>query len=231
MPQGSTTANTAANQRRDSACACQLFTFRSAGGGAWTIRNVNSNSNLNLDIRNSSSTAGAAVVQWNSLSLTTSSGRSSASTDQTKGRDDQHPACRARGPSRGARQLCPARPPLALHDVRRGLLSAKWIWAAASSTSQWVDRLRHPPPAHGHRRVRRRHGGLPVDFTFQGRPGGVSATPPSAPSLPNQTPTGPPGLTPSPPPPAVPSVCASPSSASPRRTRPPRTACSSPRRR
>ncbi|WP_326585939.1 RICIN domain-containing protein [Streptomyces sp. NBC_00481] len=102
MPQGSTAANTAANQRRDSACACQLFTFRSAGGGVWTIRNVNSNrnSNLNLDIRNSSSTAGAAVVQGNSLSLTTSSGRSSASTDQTKGREDQHPACRARGPSR-----------------------------------------------------------------------------------------------------------------------------------
>ncbi|WP_308289579.1 RICIN domain-containing protein [Streptomyces muensis] len=42
-------------------CSCQLFTFRSAGDGAWTVRNVNSN--LNLDVRDSSSAAGAAVVQ------------------------------------------------------------------------------------------------------------------------------------------------------------------------
>jgi hypothetical protein len=61
IPGASTATNTAANQWRNSACTCQLFTFQSAGSGAWTIKNVNSN--LNLDIRNSSSTAGAAVVQ------------------------------------------------------------------------------------------------------------------------------------------------------------------------
>ncbi|WP_405718057.1 RICIN domain-containing protein [Streptomyces sp. NBC_01537] len=44
-----------------SACFCQLFTFQSAGGGAWTIKNVNSN--LNLDIRDGTTTAGAAVIQ------------------------------------------------------------------------------------------------------------------------------------------------------------------------
>lgn len=57
----STTVGTAANQWRNTACACQLFTFQSAGGGAWTIKNVNSN--LDLAIRDSSSAAGAAVVQ------------------------------------------------------------------------------------------------------------------------------------------------------------------------
>jgi hypothetical protein len=61
IPQGSTAANTAAQQWQNSACFCQLFTFQSAGGGAWTIKNVNSN--LNLDIRGGSTTAGAAVVQ------------------------------------------------------------------------------------------------------------------------------------------------------------------------
>ncbi|MCL8011229.1 RICIN domain-containing protein [Streptomyces sp. AS02] len=61
IPNASTTTNTAANQWRNSACRCQLFTFESAGGGAWNIRNVHSN--LNLDIRDSSGTAGAAVVQ------------------------------------------------------------------------------------------------------------------------------------------------------------------------
>ncbi|MDQ0584569.1 RICIN domain-containing protein [Streptomyces rishiriensis] len=61
IPQGSTATGTATQQWQNSACFCQLFTFRSAGGGAWTIRNVNSN--LNLDIRNGSTTAGAAVVQ------------------------------------------------------------------------------------------------------------------------------------------------------------------------
>jgi hypothetical protein len=61
IPQGSTTAGTAAQQWRNSACACQMFTFQSAGSGVWTVKNVTSN--LNLDIRASSSTAGAAVVQ------------------------------------------------------------------------------------------------------------------------------------------------------------------------
>ncbi|MFC8147240.1 RICIN domain-containing protein [Streptomyces paradoxus] len=61
IPQSSTTAGTAAQQWRNSACACQLFTFQSAGNGAWTIKNATSN--LNLDIRDSSSTAGAAIVQ------------------------------------------------------------------------------------------------------------------------------------------------------------------------
>jgi sucrose-6-phosphate hydrolase SacC (GH32 family) len=61
IPGASTAAGTAADQWRDSACSCQLFTFQSAGNGAWTIKNVNSN--LNLDISGSSSTAGAAVVQ------------------------------------------------------------------------------------------------------------------------------------------------------------------------
>ncbi|NUP17397.1 MAG: ricin-type beta-trefoil lectin domain protein [Streptomyces sp.] len=61
IPGASTAVGTAANQWRNSACACQLFTFQSAGNGAWTIKNANSN--LNLDIRDSSSTAGAAIVQ------------------------------------------------------------------------------------------------------------------------------------------------------------------------
>jgi hypothetical protein len=67
IPRASTAAGTAADQWRDSACSCQLFTFQPAGNGAWTIKNVNSN--LNLDISGSSSTAGAAVVQWNSLTV------------------------------------------------------------------------------------------------------------------------------------------------------------------
>ncbi len=61
IPQSSTTTGTAANQWQNSACACQLFTFQSAGSGAWTIKNLNSN--LNLDIRDGSTTAGAAIVQ------------------------------------------------------------------------------------------------------------------------------------------------------------------------
>ncbi|WP_037672611.1 RICIN domain-containing protein [Streptomyces griseus] len=61
IPNGSTTAGTAVGQWQNTACACQLFTFQSAGSGAWTIKNVKSN--LNLDIQGSSTTAGAAVVQ------------------------------------------------------------------------------------------------------------------------------------------------------------------------
>ncbi|MDX2681892.1 RICIN domain-containing protein [Streptomyces sp. NY05-11A] len=61
IPQASTASGTAAGQWRNSACFCQLFTFRSAGGGAWTLKNVNSA--LNLDIRDGSTAAGAAVVQ------------------------------------------------------------------------------------------------------------------------------------------------------------------------
>lgn len=45
IPAASTATNTATQQFQNSACSCQL------------------NSNLNLDIRNSSSTAGAAIVQ------------------------------------------------------------------------------------------------------------------------------------------------------------------------
>lgn len=44
-----------------STCACQLFTFQSAGSGAWTVRNARSG--LNLDVRGSCVTAGAAVIQ------------------------------------------------------------------------------------------------------------------------------------------------------------------------
>lgn len=61
IPNASTAADTAADQWQNSACACQLFTFQSAGGGAWTIKNANSN--LNPDIRSGSGTAGAPVVQ------------------------------------------------------------------------------------------------------------------------------------------------------------------------
>ncbi|QCD60254.1 RICIN domain-containing protein [Streptomyces hawaiiensis] len=61
IPASSTTAGKAADQWQNTACACQLFTFQSAGSGAWTIKNVNSK--LNLDIQGSSSTAGAALVQ------------------------------------------------------------------------------------------------------------------------------------------------------------------------
>ncbi|MFM9589409.1 RICIN domain-containing protein [Streptomyces scabiei] len=61
IPNGSTTTDTAVGQWTNTACRCQLFTFQSAGGGAWNIRNVNSS--LNLDVRGSSTTAGAVVVQ------------------------------------------------------------------------------------------------------------------------------------------------------------------------
>ncbi|WP_086809161.1 RICIN domain-containing protein [Streptomyces reticuliscabiei] len=61
IPAGSTATGTAVGQWDNSACLCQLFTFQSASGGAWTIRNANSN--LNLDIRSGSTTAGAVVVQ------------------------------------------------------------------------------------------------------------------------------------------------------------------------
>ncbi|MER6560021.1 RICIN domain-containing protein [Streptomyces sp. NPDC001027] len=61
IPAGSTTAGTAVGQWQNTACACQLFTFQSAGSGAWTVKNVKSN--LNLDVQGSSATAGAAVVQ------------------------------------------------------------------------------------------------------------------------------------------------------------------------
>ncbi|MEW2403416.1 RICIN domain-containing protein [Streptomyces sp. NPDC046862] len=61
IPAASTATGTAVQQYQNSACFCQLFTFQSAAGGAWTINNVNSN--LNLDISGSSTTAGAKVVQ------------------------------------------------------------------------------------------------------------------------------------------------------------------------
>ncbi|GAA0295135.1 MULTISPECIES: RICIN domain-containing protein [Streptomyces] len=61
IPNGSTTAGTAANQWQNTNCTCQLFTFQSAGSGAWNIKNTKSN--LNLDIQGSSSAAGAAIVQ------------------------------------------------------------------------------------------------------------------------------------------------------------------------
>ncbi|MEU6356557.1 RICIN domain-containing protein [Streptomyces sp. NPDC047072] len=61
IPAASTATNTAVQQYSNSACFCQLFTFQSAAGGAWTIRNVNSN--LNLDISGGSTAAGAKIVQ------------------------------------------------------------------------------------------------------------------------------------------------------------------------
>ncbi|MGW1030034.1 RICIN domain-containing protein [Streptomyces sp. NPDC002577] len=61
IPKDSTATGTAADQWQNSACFCQLFTFQSAGGGAWTIKGVSSN--LNLDIGSNSTAAGAAVVQ------------------------------------------------------------------------------------------------------------------------------------------------------------------------
>ncbi|MFF4119035.1 RICIN domain-containing protein [Streptomyces sp. NPDC001714] len=61
IPKDSTSTGTAADQWQNSACFCQLFTFQSAGGGAWTIKGVSSN--LNLDIGSGSTAAGAAVVQ------------------------------------------------------------------------------------------------------------------------------------------------------------------------
>ncbi|MFF0160680.1 RICIN domain-containing protein [Streptomyces sp. NPDC005263] len=61
IPKDSTSAGTAADQWQNSACFCQLFTFQSAGGGAWTVKGVSSN--LGLDIGSGSTAAGAAVVQ------------------------------------------------------------------------------------------------------------------------------------------------------------------------
>lgn len=61
IPAASTTAGTAADQWRNSACDCQLWTFQSQSGGAWTLQNVHSG--LRLDVSNSSTSAGAAVVQ------------------------------------------------------------------------------------------------------------------------------------------------------------------------
>jgi hypothetical protein len=61
IPGASTTVGRPADQWRNSACDCQLWTFRSAGGGAWTLKNVHSN--LYMDINNASTAAGAAVVQ------------------------------------------------------------------------------------------------------------------------------------------------------------------------
>ncbi|WP_069767180.1 RICIN domain-containing protein [Streptomyces sp. LUP30] len=61
VPNASTATDTAVDQWQNTACACQLFTFQSAGSGAWTVRGVSSS--LNLDIRNSSTAAGAVVVQ------------------------------------------------------------------------------------------------------------------------------------------------------------------------
>ncbi|MEU1194080.1 RICIN domain-containing protein [Streptomyces sp. NPDC005859] len=69
IPNGSTATNTAVDQWQNTSCLCQLYTFQSASGGAWTIKNANSN--LNLDIRSSSTAAGAVVVQ-NTASTATS---------------------------------------------------------------------------------------------------------------------------------------------------------------
>jgi hypothetical protein len=55
------TRGSAAHQWQNTACVCQLFAFQSAGSGAWTVKNVKSN--LNLDLQDSSSAAGAAIVQ------------------------------------------------------------------------------------------------------------------------------------------------------------------------
>jgi len=52
---------TAADQWQNSACDCQLWTFQSQSGGAWTLQNVHSS--LKLDVSNSSTSAGAGVVQ------------------------------------------------------------------------------------------------------------------------------------------------------------------------
>ncbi|MET7738297.1 RICIN domain-containing protein [Streptomyces sp. NPDC005402] len=69
IPASSTTVGKAADQWQNSACDCQLWTFQSQSGGAWTVQNAHSN--LRLDVSNSSASAGAAIVQ------NTSSGSSS----------------------------------------------------------------------------------------------------------------------------------------------------------
>ncbi|MBC9730068.1 RICIN domain-containing protein [Streptomyces sp. TRM68367] len=61
IPSASTAVGTQADQWQNTACDCQLWTFQSAGGGAWALKNVHSG--LFLDVSNSSTSAGAAVVQ------------------------------------------------------------------------------------------------------------------------------------------------------------------------
>jgi predicted secreted protein len=60
MPGASTAAGKQAGQWVNTANNCQLWSFTSAGSGAWTVKNVNSG--LFLD-DNGSTSAGAAVVQ------------------------------------------------------------------------------------------------------------------------------------------------------------------------
>jgi hypothetical protein len=60
IPGASTTAGKQAGQWVNTANNCQLWTFQSQSGGAWTVKNVNSG--LFLD-NNGSTSAGAAVVQ------------------------------------------------------------------------------------------------------------------------------------------------------------------------
>ncbi|MFF4259749.1 RICIN domain-containing protein [Streptomyces sp. NPDC001663] len=60
IPGASTTVGKQAGQWVNTANNCQLWTFQSVSGGAWTVKNVNSG--LFLD-NNGSTSAGAAVVQ------------------------------------------------------------------------------------------------------------------------------------------------------------------------
>ncbi|MGW5431588.1 RICIN domain-containing protein [Streptomyces sp. NPDC004059] len=67
IPGASTTVGKQAGQWVTTANNCQLWTFQSAGGGAWTVKNVNSG--LFLD-NNGSTSSGAAVVQNSSSGAT-----------------------------------------------------------------------------------------------------------------------------------------------------------------
>ncbi|MCH5676551.1 RICIN domain-containing protein [Streptomyces gilvus] len=62
IPAASTTAGTAADQWQNPACDCQLWTFQSQSGDAWTLQNVRSG--LKLNIGNASTAAGAEGTGW-----------------------------------------------------------------------------------------------------------------------------------------------------------------------